>query len=100
MTVGGGSPPTLIAVEDKTTRSSVSNLLLHPIAQPSGEIRIERRGATISLWYRANATATWTLLRSHARPDLPATVQVGPQISAWQNPPNLRVRFASVTFRR
>ena len=38
--VGGGVPSNPIVVEDKSTDDSTSSLLLHRIAQPSGQVRV------------------------------------------------------------
>lgn len=96
--VGGGVPATPVVVEDKSTDDSVSNLLLHPIAAPRGQVRIERRGATVSLSYRPDATAAWQLLRAHHRPDLGATLQVGMNVFSWSPSVDIGGSFDAVWF--
>jgi hypothetical protein len=100
VTVGGGTAAIPIAVEDKTTVNSTSDLRLYPIQNPRGEIRITRQGTSISLYFRDTAAQTWSLLRSHARPDLPQTLQVGLNVSSWQSPPRVRIHVEEIRFSR
>ena len=98
--VGGGVPATPIVVEDKSTNDGQSDLLLHPIAAPTGQIRATRQGTTIGLWYRANATAAWQLLRSHVRPDLGPELQVGINVFSWSPTVDVGASFDWITFTR
>ena len=98
--VGGGVPATPIVVEDKSTNDGQSDLLLHPIAAPSGQIRATRQGATIGLWYRADGNATWQLLRSHVRPDLGPELQVGLNVFSWSPTVDVGASFDWITFTR
>lgn len=98
--VGGGVPATPIVVEDKSTNDGQSDLLLHPIAAPSGQIRATRQGATIGLWYRADGNATWQLLRSHVRPDLGPELQVGLNVFSWSPTVDVCASFDWITFAR
>jgi len=98
--VGGGVPATPIVVEDKSTNDGNSDLVLHPIAAPSGQIRATRQGSTIGLWYRANGSAPWQLLRSHVRPDLGPELQVGPNVFSWSPTVDVGASFDWITFTR
>jgi len=98
--VGGGVPATPIVVEDKSTNDGNSDLLLHPIAAPTGQIRATRQGTTIGLWYRANGTAAWQLLRSHVRPDLGPELQVGMNVFSWSPTVDVGASFDWITFTR
>jgi hypothetical protein len=98
--IGSGTQAIPIAVEDKSTVLSNSSLQLYPIQSARGEVRITRSGPTVSLYYRDLGAPSWQLLRSHNRPDLPATLQVGPTIFSWQNPPNVAVEIDEVRFNR
>ena len=79
--------------EDKTTQDSDSDFVLYPIASADGELRIRRRGASFELAYRALGVLPWTVLRTHLRPDLPATLQVGMMAYSTPTPPDLVARF-------
>ncbi len=98
--VGGGDAATPIAVEDKSTDDSVSDLVLHPIAAPMGEIRATRQGALVSLYYRTDAQQPWTLLRAHWRPDLGPELQVGPHCFSWSPVVDIGASFDEVHFTR
>ena len=87
-----------ITVEDKNTRLSNSNLVLHPIAQSRGEVRVRRRGRFFSMYYRAPNTVSFQLLRTHDRPDMPRTVQVGLNIFSWAPPTRVRSRIDEIRF--
>jgi hypothetical protein len=98
--VGGGVPQNPIVVEDKTTDDSVSDLRLHSIAAPRGQVRIARRGAMIHLLYREGSGAPWTLLRSHSRPDLGPALQVGPHVFSWSPNVDVQAHFDWITITR
>ena len=95
--LGAGDVAHPIAVEDKTTVASASNYLFYSIPSPDIELRITRSGATIDLYYRAIGAGTWTLARSHAHPEMPATVQVGMMVYSLDPPPGIRVAFDAIT---
>jgi hypothetical protein len=68
---------------------------------PSGadaELRVCRAGATFTLLRRDAPTQPWRTELQVSRPDLPATLQVGPNASTIQAAPNLAVTFDQVTF--
>jgi hypothetical protein len=95
--LGAGDVAHPIAVEDKTTVASASDYLFYAIPAPDIELRITRSGSTISLYYRAVGAGTWTLARSHAHPEMPATVQVGMMVYALDPPVGIRVSFDAIT---
>ena len=95
--LGAGDLAHPITVEDKTTVASASNYLFYGIPAPDIELRITRSGATIDLYYRAIGAGTWTLARSHAHPEMPATVQVGMMVYSLNAPPDIRVSFDAIT---
>lgn len=98
--VGGGVPAMPVVVEDKSTDDGNSDLLLHPIGAPTGQIRATRQGATIGLWYRPDGNAPWQLLRSHVRPDLGPELQVGMNVFSWSPLVDVGASFDWITFTR
>ena len=82
-----------VCAEDKTTVDSASDFVLHPIASADGDLRIRRRGASFELAYRAIGSASWSVLRTHTRPDLPATLEVGLMAYSAPAPPDLELHF-------
>ncbi|MBK6939443.1 MAG: hypothetical protein IPH13_04425 [Planctomycetes bacterium] len=95
--IGGGDGSVPFAFEDKTTDDSVSDFLLHPGAAMDSELRIVRQGATFTLFARPVGAPQWQLLRSHVRPDLPATLEVGPMTYSLNAPAGIRARFEDFT---
>ena len=71
--------------------------LLHPGAAMDSELRIVRQGATFTLFARPVGAPQWQLLRSHVRPDLPATLEVGPMTYSLNAPAGIRARFEDFT---
>lgn len=57
-----------------------------------------RQGSTVSFFYREPGSDPWTPLRSFPRPDLPATLQVGLQASAWTGPTGWVSSFDEIRF--
>jgi hypothetical protein len=100
VSVGGGIPSIPIAAEDKSTDDSQSDLRLHAIAAPQGQVRATRQGAQIGLYYRATANEPWTLLRTHFRPDLGPELQVGPIAYSWSRTVDVVVSFDRIQFSR
>lgn len=96
--LGAGTPSVPISAEDKTTDDSISDFLLYPIAAPHGQLRLDRQGSTVSLFFRDGPTSGWQLLRSHVRPDLPTTVFIGMMAYSNQSPAAIRVRFEEISF--
>lgn len=95
--IGGGDGVVPFAFEDKTTNDSVSDYVLHPGAAMDSELRIVRQGATFTLFARPVGALQWQLLRSHVRPDLPATLEVGPMTYSLNAPAGIRARFEDFT---
>ncbi|WAS95070.1 hypothetical protein [Nannocystis punicea] len=71
---GDGDVP---QIETKNTVRSVSRLQLSPGKTGWVELRLVRRGATFLLLRRFEGEA-WVLARREEKPDMPATLQVGP----------------------
>lgn len=95
--IGGGDGVVPFAFEDKTTNDSVSDYVLHPGAAMDSELRIVRQGATFTLFARPVGAPQWQLLRTHVRPDLPATLEVGPMTYSLNAPAGIRARFEDFT---
>ena len=98
--VGGGVSGNPIVVEDKSTDDSTSDLFLHRIAMPMGQVRITRQGALVSLYYRPDGASPWSLLRAHPRPDLGPDLWVGPNVFSWSPVVNTGASFDWVMFSR
>lgn len=96
--VGGGTSRVPIAVEDKTTALSRSDLQLSPLSAPRAEIRALRQGARISFFVRESSAAPWRALRSHVRNDLGPVLQVGLNVFSWTSPVRVRASFESADF--
>lgn len=86
-----------VSVETKTTAASVSTYDGPSWPSPDAELRICRVGSALRLRKRTGAGA-WQDAAAYDRPDLPATLRVGPVIYAYANPPDLDVTFDEVTF--
>jgi hypothetical protein len=82
-----------VAVEDKTTVNSQSTYMLAPIPQPDGQLRLQRRGAVLSVFWRPIGSMTWQLLRTFSPPDRGPTLQVGPSLYTCSGVFDLRVSF-------
>lgn len=87
-----------LSVETKSTSGSVSTY--EGPAWPSGdaELRICRVGAAFRLYRREVGGASWALAAQYDRPDLPATLQVGPILYAFSDAPDLSVAWEEVDF--
>lgn len=96
--VGGGDAGTPVAVEDKTTTQSISDFLFYPLANAEGELRITRQGALMSLYYRPIGGTTWQLLRAHAHPEFPATLQVGMMVYSNPTMPSVEIAVDHIAF--
>jgi hypothetical protein len=82
-----------VCAEDKTTNDSSSVFVLHPIASPDGDLRLRRRGSSFELAYRPIGVPQWTVLATHVRADLPATLHVGLMAYSAPSPPDLELVF-------
>jgi hypothetical protein len=86
------------SVETKTTIKGASTYVGPSWPVPDADLRICRSGAQFRLYKRAPGAAAWTLATSYQRPDLPATLQVGPNVYAPTARPDLDVAFEQVDF--
>jgi hypothetical protein len=96
--LGSGDAQTPLAVEDKTTDGSVSAFQFHPAPATTLELRLRRVGALFSMGFRSVGGGPFTDVASHLRPDLPATLDVGPMAYSNQAPAVLLARFDEVLF--
>lgn len=87
-----------ICAEDKTTLASQSDFVLYPIASADGELRLQRRGAAFELAYREIGAPSWSVLRVHQRPDLPATLHVGLMAYSASAPAAIEASFDEIVF--
>jgi hypothetical protein len=55
-------------------------------------------GSAFQLYKRVPGAATWTLATTYNRPDLPATLQVGPALNYRGTDNDLTVGFERITF--
>ncbi len=62
--------------ETKTTVKSKSRLKLYPNRLEWVELKVARKGAIFTLWYKYDRE-DWQKIETFERPDLPATLQVG-----------------------
>lgn len=87
-----------VSVETKTTDDSVSTYEGPPWPSAEGDLRICRQGSRFVLSIRETSTSAWEQKAAFDRPDLPATLQVGPLAYANADPADLRVTFDAVDF--
>ena len=83
--------------EGKTTVNSNSTLYLIA-GHHTGRLRVCRIGALVRMYRRWPGENSWTLEHTFTRPDLPATLQAGMIVNAWQAPANLQARFDYVRY--
>jgi hypothetical protein len=86
------------SVETKTTVDGKSTYQGPTWAARDAELRICRVGADLRLLKRPPGSGPWMIAASYRRPDLPASLQVGPNVYAPSNSPDLDVSFDEVTF--
>jgi hypothetical protein len=96
--LGSGPVAVPFAAEDKTTNDSFSTYVFHPIVATEGELRLTRVGTDFSMYYRPIGDLVWQLLGTHARADLPATLQVGMMAYDFNASPDLTVSFDEIAF--
>lgn len=93
-----GHDPNSVAIETKNTTNSSSQY--SGVAWPSGDaqLRLCRMDASFQLLKRSPGADAWVLAATFARPDLPATLQVGPNIYSSASTPDVQVSFDGVIF--
>jgi hypothetical protein len=96
--LGSGATAQGVSYEYKSTAASVSTWATTPTASPDGELRIVRSGAVFDLYWRPDALASWLLIQSFVRADMPATLHVGLMIYATEAPPSIRASFDQIAF--
>jgi hypothetical protein len=96
--LGSGATAQGVCYEYKSTAASVSTWATIPTASPDGELRLVRTGAVFDLYWRPDGLASWLLIQSFARPDMPATLHVGLMVYATEAPPGIRASFDSIAF--
>lgn len=96
--LGSGATAQGVSYEYKSTAASVSTWATTPTASPDGELRIVRTGAVFDLYWRPDALASWLLIQSFVRADMPATLHVGLMIYATEAPPSIRASFDQIAF--
>jgi hypothetical protein len=96
--LGAGSFAVPVASEDKTTDDSSSVYTFHPIVVTEGDIRLRRVGDDFSMYYRPIGNMTWSLLGTHTRADLPATLQIGLMAYDPNGSPDITAHFDEIVF--
>lgn len=96
--LGSGATAQGVSYEYKSTNDSVSTWATTPTASPDGELRIVRTGSNFDLYWRPDALASWLVIQSFARPDMPATLHVGLMVYATEAPPAIRASFDEIAF--
>jgi hypothetical protein len=96
--IGAGSNVQGTSYEYKSTDDSVSTWATTPTASPAGEVRLRRSGTTVEMYWRPDSLASWTMIHSLSRPDLPATLLVGPMIYALSAPASIEALFDEIDF--
>ncbi|HYC78416.1 MAG TPA: hypothetical protein VEI02_12385 [Planctomycetota bacterium] len=96
--VGAGVPGFPLVVEDKNTVLSSSVYAFHPTASHHVELRLRRVGALVECAWRPTTGGAWTIVATHARPDLPPTLHVGPMVYSYDAPSLIEARFDDVAF--
>jgi hypothetical protein len=95
----GSNESAVPGVEVKSTTNS-STIFDEP-AWPNplaADLRICRVGSAFQLYKRVPGAASWTLATTYNRPDLPATLQVGPALNYRGTDNDLTVGFERITF--
>lgn len=96
--LGAGSTGQGTSYEYKSTDDSVSDWAATPTASPAGQVRLVRSGSTFEMHWRPTTMAGWTMIQSFNRPDLPATLQVGPMVYSVDAPASIEALFDDIVF--
>lgn len=95
----GSNESAVPGVETKSTTNNNSVFEEPAWSNPlSADLRICRVGSAFQLYKRIPASPTWTLATTYNRPDLPATLQVGPALNYGGADNDLDVAFERITF--
>ncbi|WP_428263047.1 hypothetical protein [Haliangium sp.] len=87
-----------LSVEVKTTDDGSSTFEGPTWGSPDAALRLCRVGDEFRLYKRMPDQGAWVQAASYTRPDMPATVQVGPIAYANTDTPDLRASFDYVRF--
>lgn len=96
--LGSGSNLDGTCYEYKSTDDSVSTWFCTPTPSASAELRLRRAGTTVEMYWRALSSDPWTQIYTVMRPDLPATLQVGPMVYSVDAPPSIEALFDEIVF--
>jgi hypothetical protein len=88
-----------VSVETKSTTNDVSDYVGPTWPQTEAELRLCRVGSSFRLYKRPVGGTTWEEAMVYDRPDMPATLQVGPNAYSLTMP-DLTVDVDEVTFAR
>lgn len=90
-----------LAVETKSTTNSSSDYQGPAWQSGDAELRLCRSGSTFTLLKRPVGATAWQQAGTYARPDLPGTLQVGPNVYAYMpsgGAPDLDVAYEGIKF--
>jgi len=91
-----------LQVETKSTTDDTSQVQAEDWPSGDAQLRLCRVGAIFHVLSRPIGGGSWAIASPfgppYARPDLPATLQVGPIAYAWTNNPDLRASFDYVHY--
>ncbi len=87
-----------LSAETKTTRGDVSYVAGPAWPSGDGELRICRINGRFHLYNRPIGGAAWKHAITYKRPDLPATLQVGPIAYTFTDEFDLRASFDEIDF--
>jgi hypothetical protein len=88
-----------VSVETKSTTNDMSDYVGPTWPQTEAELRLCRVGSSFRLYKRPVGGTMWQEAMVYDRPDMPATLQVGPNAYSLSMP-DLTVDFDEVTFAR
>jgi hypothetical protein len=96
--LGAGAAVQGTCYEYKSTDDSSSTWVATPTASASAQLRLRRSVNTVEMYWRAVSGDSWTMIQSFNRPDLPATLQIGPMIYSVDSPPSIEALFDEIVF--
>jgi len=86
-----------LGVEHKSTRDGISTFN-ETASGADAQLRLCRTGATITALRRDSDAAAWQVELTVDRPDLPATLQAGPNASTGQASPDVTISWDEIQF--